>query len=442
MTSTSIPSFESFNCEFKREWNKDKIRKVIVSFANTVGGDLYIGVDDEGIPVGLTDIDQVGQSLASVLSDSVFPPMTDCVTMTPTCCDGKNVLHVHIDRGPHRPYSVKLGDPSGVYLRVGNTSKPATIDEIAQIVRGTNPVPYEDRAAVEQNLTFVYTQKILQENHIVFNPKINQDFGFITHYGRLFTNTAYFFSDQCEKSVRLLRFNDDEQLDLRSTEIIQGSVFEVIDNTLKILAGDNLARMEKPSDGTAQRIDRFFVAPEALREAVVNVAAHRDYGREAPTVIAVTPSAIELTSPGSLADGFELEDILSPAVTVCRNKHLAQLLCRVHYMESSGTGFRLIRATYPQLNLKDIISVTPSTFRIRLPKQQPAVVPKSMPEPDKALLRLFNGRTSLTRTDIETLLNQGRTTTANQLKRLTVMGLIEKIGGGRSSAYRLHPQPL
>lgn len=442
MPSPFIPSFESFNCEFKREWNKDKIRKVIVSFANSVGGNLYIGVDDSGVPVGLTDIDQVGQSLASVLSDSVFPPMTDCVTMTPVHCEGKTVLLVHVDRGPHRPYSTKLGDPSGIYLRIGNTSKPATIDEIAQLVRDTNPVPYEDRVAAEQNLTFNYTQKVLQASHIAFDPKINQDFGFVTPYSRLFTNTAYYFSDQCEKSVRLLRFNDDEQLDLRSTEIIQGSVFELIDNTLKILVGDNLARMEKPSDGTARRLDHYFIAPEALREAVVNVAAHRDYSREAPAVIAVTPSAVELTSPGALADGFELEDILSPAVTVCRNKHLTQLLCRVHYMESSGTGFRLIRATYPQLDLRNIISVTPSTFRIRLPKQPVAVLPQSVSDSDKKLLRLFNGRPKLTRSEIESLLNQSRTTTANQLQRLTAAGLIEKIGGGRSSAYQLRPQPL
>jgi len=438
-----IPLFESFNCEFKREWAKEPIRKVLVSFANTLGGTLYIGVNDDGTVAGLHDIDAVGQSLASVISDSIYPPMTDCVTMMPFRKDGKDVLVVHVDQGRFRPYSLRNNDPSGVLVRVGNTSQPASLNAIAQIFRDSNPVPYENRVAAEQELSFVYTQKVLEEHQIQHvELKSQLDWGFVERFSKRWTNVAWLFSDQCDKGVRLLVFADDEESQLLRTELLSGSVFELVDKTLAWMAPYNLARMEKPSDGSAARKDHFFVDPAVLREVVVNLAAHRDYSRGAPAVITITPSSFKLMTPGGVSDGFSLEDIVSMDVTVCRNKQLAQVFCRGHYMESSGTGFRLVRSAYPQTPLENLISVTPGSFQIRLQKKIAPIPAKALSDEENQVLSLFNREETIRRSDVEQLLKKPRASAVILLQKLVAAGVIEVVGSGRSTAYRLTPRVL
>ena len=46
MTAPFIPPCESLTVEFKSQWSKDSIPKTLAAFANTQGGDLYIGVAD------------------------------------------------------------------------------------------------------------------------------------------------------------------------------------------------------------------------------------------------------------------------------------------------------------------------------------------------------------------------------------------------------------
>ena len=62
---SQLPKNESLTVEFKSVWTKDKIRKTLVAFANTVGGDLYIGIDDAGVPVGVVNPDEIIQALTS-----------------------------------------------------------------------------------------------------------------------------------------------------------------------------------------------------------------------------------------------------------------------------------------------------------------------------------------------------------------------------------------
>ena len=68
-----------------------------------------------------------------------------------------------MDRGWSRPYCLDPKTASGVYVRIGNTSSPASIDDIARMVRDSNPIPYEERISIEQNLTFNYFSRFCAE---------------------------------------------------------------------------------------------------------------------------------------------------------------------------------------------------------------------------------------------------------------------------------------
>ena len=63
---------ESSNTEFKREYT-DSIRKAVVAFANTDGGCIYIGIEDDGTVVGVADVDDVQKRVISLCRDGIQP---------------------------------------------------------------------------------------------------------------------------------------------------------------------------------------------------------------------------------------------------------------------------------------------------------------------------------------------------------------------------------
>ena len=63
---------ENANTEFKREYT-ETIRKSVLAFANTEGGCLYVGIDDDGTAVGLVDADDVQKRIVSLCRDGIRP---------------------------------------------------------------------------------------------------------------------------------------------------------------------------------------------------------------------------------------------------------------------------------------------------------------------------------------------------------------------------------
>lgn len=79
-----IPSKESLVIEFKSERNNKNdgtnIKKTIVAFANTAGGDLYLGVGDEGSVVDVHDENALGECISCTIRDNIQPSPTSFVT--------------------------------------------------------------------------------------------------------------------------------------------------------------------------------------------------------------------------------------------------------------------------------------------------------------------------------------------------------------------------
>ena len=63
---------ENKNTEYKREYIDD-IRKTIIAFANTDGGTLYIGVNDDGSVCGVADTDDTMLRVTNMLRDAIKP---------------------------------------------------------------------------------------------------------------------------------------------------------------------------------------------------------------------------------------------------------------------------------------------------------------------------------------------------------------------------------
>ncbi len=80
------------------------ICKEIIAFANTKGGTLYIGVEDDGNIIGVEDVDQVTLQLSNMVRDSIKPDVTMFVHYETLFIAKKNIIAVTIQKGTDRPY--------------------------------------------------------------------------------------------------------------------------------------------------------------------------------------------------------------------------------------------------------------------------------------------------------------------------------------------------
>ena len=155
--------------EFKREFSKRAL-KTIVAFANTNGGVLYLGIEDDGSVCGLDDPDAVLLAVTNAIRDSVKPNPSMIAECEKVEFEGKTVVGVRVERGVDRPYYLadKGMRPEGVYVREGAASYMACEAEIAAMLKASRRESFGSGRSLRQNLTFEGTRAYFEREGLEF----------------------------------------------------------------------------------------------------------------------------------------------------------------------------------------------------------------------------------------------------------------------------------
>ncbi|HPJ13116.1 MAG TPA: ATP-binding protein, partial [Caldisericia bacterium] len=143
---------ESEFVELKEVLN-DNISKEVVAFANTQGGEIYVGIDNKGNKVGIKNLNETYTKLTNIIRDSILPDVT---LFTKYELQKDNVIKISVTEGTAKPYYLKKNGmkPSGVYVRQGTSSVGATWEQIRQLIKHTDGDSYESARSILQDLTF------------------------------------------------------------------------------------------------------------------------------------------------------------------------------------------------------------------------------------------------------------------------------------------------
>lgn len=126
---------ESNRIEFKVELN-DKLEKEVVAFLNNKeGGILYIGVDDNGKPIGVSDVDSMQLKIADRIKNNILPSTLGLFDIVTEEIENISVIKILISSGLEKPYYIKKHgmSPNGCFTRMGTSSQPmstAMIDSL------------------------------------------------------------------------------------------------------------------------------------------------------------------------------------------------------------------------------------------------------------------------------------------------------------------------
>lgn len=417
--------------EYKREY-VDDIAKEVIAFANTDGGEIYVGVNDDGTPAPLADTDDTYTRITNCVRDSIVPDVT--IFTKYTLNDG--VIRVDISEGSSKPYYLKSKGlkPSGVYIRQGASSVQASPEQIRQMIKLSDRDSFEELRSLEQELTFTSAAAAFEKHNISFSEEKYKSLGIVNINDGLFTNLGLIVSDQCSHTIKAAVFADDDNTGFIDHREFGGSVFSQIESAFEYIMLNNKT---KSVFSGIDRIDKTDYPEEAIREALLNAVVHRDYGFSGSIIVNINSKCIDIISIGGLVPGLAEEDIMN-GISQPRNRNLAEMFHRLKYIESYGTGIRKILSLYSDSSVNPTIIVTPNSFRISLPNRNSGTVVKAaVPKQYQAVIDYLNERDSMTEEELQELLNIKRTRAYNLYKKMEAEGYIKVSGRGTGKIITL-----
>lgn len=333
------------------------VRESLVAFANTDGGIVLIGVDEDAgfTVVEVADPGGYRDRLVDLSRSAITPPLS--VETRFAELEGKRVVvavvpELPADRKP--AFVTSKGVTTGAYLRSGDGDRRMSEAEIGLLYASRTQPVYDrervDRASAEDldrsmlartldrvrlgssylrdvdDLTALHRLGVLSEPQTDAPPTLA---GLLT-FGRF--PQQYF--PQLMISVVVYPTDDDETRFLDSSTL-RGSIPEIVAETLAFVRRNLPARAVNVGAGREEQLD-FPLA--AIREAVVNALLHRDYSpvtRGTQVQVELHPDRLVIRSPGGLYGPISAEDLGEIDISSSRNAVLAQLLSDV-YLPRSG----------------------------------------------------------------------------------------------------------
>ena len=321
------------------------ITKSIVALANTKGGHLLLGVEDDGSITGAGDVKQVDALMTQVsqaCEQGILPPIFCDVEKVEV--RGVIVLVVTVRAfSPDRPYQAG----SQYYIRDVNRSRAARREEMARLFQSANH-HYDEQPVEGATLEDLDTQVAR-----AFLAGIYQEPDLETKWVRLLTELHCVDRAETPTVTGILLFGREPQRwfqdarvsavlfpgrvmtsDLTDRQELEGRLLDQIDAAVGFLKRN--VRVPSRVDGIERRDEG--IPEEVFREAVLNAVSHRDYRAASQVRIFVFDDRVEIINPGELLNQLTIDGIRVGGISQRRNPALAGLLARARRRENLGMG--------------------------------------------------------------------------------------------------------
>lgn len=335
--------------------NGESVAGEIVAFANSDGGTLFVGVEDDGSIVGLTDPDTVFQTLVHLCRDRCIPPVSPVIEQLDV--GGRAVLGLTIRPELNRlkPYRTAGGR---FYMRVGKDKQDATGRELVRIAQASGELHYDESPVLGADLGSLSLSAFEAYHRIQFGMALEDQLAqsslTLAELLRNLRLLHFLDGEECLSVAGVLLFAEspqrwlsqsrlsavafaglDEDGDILDRREITGRLPGIIEET-RLFLDRNIRRPAKEHGFGREDIQLYD--PKALGEAVVNAVAHRDYSLSGSQIrLFVFADRVEIRSPGRLPNSITLDNI-KLGVHAERNRAICTLLTQLGYMSAIGTG--------------------------------------------------------------------------------------------------------
>lgn len=234
--------------------------------------------------------------------------------------------------------------------------------------------------------------------------------------------------------VKIGHFRTDA--DLLYHDEVHGDLFSQVDKTTDLLLTKYLKALI--SYEGIQRVETYPVPEEALREAVLNAIAHKDYGSGIPIQISVYDDRVMLWNPGQLPPGWTVERLTQKHSSHPFNPDVANAFFRAGMIEAWGRGIeRIVEACKtagvpePEFRYEQTGLWTVFRFATAGEAKTPVKTPVKTPE---RILEVLAGSPRLTLAEVAGMIGKSLRAVERASARLVKEGRLRYVGprkGGR-----------
>jgi ATP-dependent DNA helicase RecG len=327
---------ESQSVEYKQNWHNEYL-KVVSAFANSSGGVLYIGLDDQGKTIGLKNVKKLLEDIPNTIRNKlgIIPSVE---------LEKKDIIKVTV-----KSHSVPISYNGKYYLRSGSTVQELQGKDLADFLMRKSGSTWDDvvleRAGfndIDKDFIEIFKKysmeripSIIKEtDNTILLQKLNliDDGGLKRAAVLLFGNDPQKFYRQ--SVVRIGKFLSDTEI--QTTDIVKGNLFAQLESALEILRTKYLLS-EIKYEGIRRR-DILEYPYEALREAIINALIHRDYSGTSQIQVRVYPDKLMIMNEGKLPPEVPAEKLKTNHLSIPRNTLLAEIFYYAGLIESWGHG--------------------------------------------------------------------------------------------------------
>lgn len=339
---------ENQNIEWKESW-RDEYLKWICGFANAIGGKIYIGMDDNGKVVGVSNAKKQLEDIPNKVRD-VLGIIVDVNLLEE---NGLEYIEIVVP-----PYSNPINYKGQYHYRTGSTKqelKGAALNRFILQRTGKNwddfsiaGVKIEDLSANALNRFRREAAKsnrvdadILNDTteHLLYDLRLIDD-----DTKQLSRAAVLLFHPDPERYVRgayiKIGFFRNDNEDLAFQDEVHGSLMEQIDKAMDLIKTKYLI-YSITYEGVSRRETPQFPV-EALRESLMNCVAHKDYADATPTQISVYPDHVVFWNAGRLPEDWTTQKLFEKHPSRPYNPSIANALFRCGDIESWGRGYKRI----------------------------------------------------------------------------------------------------
>jgi predicted HTH transcriptional regulator len=342
---TTFHPHEDECTEFKRELT-NTLEKEVVAFLNSAkGGDIYIGVEDNGSVVGVQNLDKLQLAIIDRIKNNILPTTLGFFDVVTQEIEGKPVIHVIVTRGLEKPYYLKKYgmSPAGAHIRVGTGTQQLTTEMIDRLYASRTRDSLHNIPSPRKKLSFNQLKIYYDEKGFTVNDSFLANLDLYTPNGEL-NYVAYLLADQNSVSIKVAKYSGTDKIDLiENEEYGYCSLVKATERVLDKLAIEN--RTFTKITGAARRLQKNMIDKTALREALINAMVHNDYTREVTPVVEFYADRLTITSYGGLVPGLSKEEFFAGR-SMIRNRELMRVYRDLDLVEQLGSGMNRILQAY------------------------------------------------------------------------------------------------
>ena len=438
---------ENQNIEWKEGW-RDEYLKWICGFANAQGGLLQIGKDDHGVVTGLHN--------ASVLLDTLPNKVRDLlgimVDVNLHAEQDKEWLEIVVE-----PYPYPISYKGEYHYRCGSTKQElrgAALDKFLLQKQGKHwdgvPVPHVDvddlhhkafdEFRTKANRTRRINTHTLEESDSMLIEKLHLKEGAF-----LKRAAVLLFHPEPEQYVtgayvKIGYFETDSELLFQDE--IHGNLFQQVDQTLDLLLTKYLKAMV--SYQGVQRVEEYSYPEAALREALLNAIAHKDYSSGNPIQISVYENNIIFWNSGQLPENWTLEHLQSKHPSHPFNPDIANTFFRAGLIEAWGRGIEKMRQSCLQRQLPPpVFKYEHAGFWVEFPytpltrQVKTETLGKTLGKTPEQILGLLRENAHYSIPELATHTGKSESAVERSIRKLREAGVLERVGPAKGGYWRI-----